>query len=518
MTDERLEGPTVIQFGDFKLNRRLRRLERNAEIVKLATKPLEVLEFLVTHHDQPVSKGELLKAIWGNRDLDPNLVEQAIRQIRVAVEVNPREPLFIVTVPGSRYRFAVPVVIDEWVEAAGDVGSAAAMDPQGSPSDGARLWRSPWVYAATGLLSLLGVGIVLYFNAPGEPAACEVSVNTLIVKDGQGREVWRREFSEGFSRERYASQMPFCEYVDLDGDGTKDVLFSLKRQSYLLQGDTLYGFVTRSRMLRRLWPTPARALKFEPGASLVVGPNSDATIARPYDEYLPPYVIAGVFPRNAGDGKTRIVVSSVTNYAPNQIAVLDSDFKEISEYWHTGHLKFGQFAQYNGQDRIFLGGVNNGYRSATLIAFDPNNIKGTSDLSADLPDRVPGFAVLGKGSRGHLSPLGAGTETCRVFFERTCVAKAKPYREPYNRVIGFTVNEDRIFVTVAEGEREDTPATVSYEMDRHLNLVEALPNTKFRQRHMELERAGLLDHSFSPQELKPLIHVLPGCEFVEKRK
>jgi len=116
-------------------------------------------------------------------------------------------------------------------------------------------WKNRWrwvKYFAVTLLAALGAAIFLYATAPGEPAACEISVNTLIVKDGQGREIWRREFPEGLNRDRYAVEPPFCEYADLDGDGAADVLFSLKRQSYLLHGDTLYGFITRSRMLRRL--------------------------------------------------------------------------------------------------------------------------------------------------------------------------------------------------------------------------------------------------------------------------
>jgi hypothetical protein len=206
------------------------------------------------------------------------------------------------------------------------------------------------------------------------------------------------------------------------------------------------------------------------------------------------------------------------NNAPNQIATLDRGLNKLGEYWHSGQLKYGQFASFNGGDRIFLGGVNNGYHSATLITFDPTKIGGTTDLSLDLPYRAPLFSIFATGSRSHLSPLGPGTETCQVLFERTCVAKAKPHAEPYNRVIDLKVTEDRIIVRVAEGEREDTAATVVYEMDRHLNLIEAAPNTKFRQRHLELEREGLLDHAFSPQELKPLIHVLPGCEFVVQAK
>jgi len=127
-----------------------------------------------------------------------------------------------------------------------------------------------------------------------------------------------------------------------------------------------------------------------PGADSVVGLNSDGTIAG----YLRPYIIAGVFTRNNRDSRARIVVSSVTNYAPNQIAVLDSDLKKISEYWHTGHLRYGQFAKYNGHDRLFLGGVNNGYHSATLVAFDPSNINGTTDLSFKTARSETGLCCL----------------------------------------------------------------------------------------------------------------------------
>ncbi len=536
-------APAVIEFGEFRLDRISRSLFRNSEPVKLTAKPFELLEFLVTNDARVFSKEELLQRVWGGLR-DPNVVEQTIRQVRLVLEADLKKPHYIVTITGAGYRFDAPLFFSEPEPLSGselksdlpmsarepvDAHAAPPSAKGGEPvaiehhhaltasgsADGKK--RRSWALTVM-CLTLLGLGIFLYATAPGEPAACEVSVNTLIVKDGQGQEVWRREFPERLNRARYAIELRFCEYTDLDGDGTADVLFSFKREAYLLDGDTLYGFITRSRMLRRLRPNPARTLTFKPGASLVVGPNSDATIARPYDEYIPPYAITGVFARRTWNSTARIVVSSALNEAPDQVAVLDSSLKRTGEYWHAGQLRYGQFARYKGHDRIFLAGVNNGYHSATLVAFDPNNVKGTTDLNAALPDRAPLFSILATGTRGHLSPLSVGTETCRVLFERTCLAKAKPYREPYNRVIDLNVTDDRIIVRVAEGEREATPENVVYEMDRHLNLIEADPNTKFRQRHFELERAGLLDHAFSMQELKPLIHVLPGCEFVEKEQ
>ena len=508
-TDQDNVVTAVVVFGPFALDIRQRCLRRNSEIIRLSAKPFDLLVFLVRNHEKVVSKEDLLKNVWGE-DRGLNVVEQTVGQVRKALKTDSDDPPYIVTVTGAGYQFVAPLSFPPQEV---NLPPRDHLESLGRTVKRATTRRSPFLFLALVSVGLAAIGITLYATAPGEPAACGVSVNTLIVKDGQGREVWKRQFPESLSRERYDAEGSFCKYVDLDGDGTADVVFSLKRQEYLFKGDTLYGFITRSRMLRKLRPTPAQTLTFQPGADLVVGLNSDGTIAKPDEGYLRPYTIGGIFTRNNVNSGAQIVVSSVTNYAPNQIAVLDGDFKKTSEYWHTGHVKYGQFANYNGHDRLFLGGVNNGYRSATLIVFDPNNIHGTTDLTMRMPDWRPDFAVYAGGSRGHLTPFGPGTETCRVLFERTCVAKVNPYRQPYNRIIGFTVKEDRVSLTVAEGEREDTPENVVYEMDRHLNLIEAYANTKFQQRHLQLEREGLLDHAFSSEELKPLIHVLPGCEF-----
>jgi len=536
MADKDAGLEMVIEFRNFRVDRNLRRLYRDAEPVKLTPKPFSTLEFLLANCHRVVSKEELLQEVWGGQR-DQNTVEQAVRQLRLALQDNIAKPQFIETLPGQGYRFIAPLVFPESetssdpddgepdpvlpkqieiISAPAALPPSEAAQPAGATANGRSTelrWRK---YLAAASIAAVGAVIFLYATAPGEPASCEIAVNTLIVKDGQGQEVWRREFAEHFNGGFYATHAPLCGFADLDGDGVDDVLFSVRPAGLEFESDILYGFITRSRILRRLSPSPSRTLTFKPGAPLVVGPNSDPTSSKPYDEYLPPYQVLGIFPEKAGNGSPRIVVSSAMGQAPNQIAVLDGRLKKVSEYWHAGHLRHAQFAKYNGKDRIFLAGVNNGYHSAALVAFDPDHIKGTTDLSVALPDRAPLFAILAVGTKGHLSRLGAGTETCRVIFERTCVARARPYRRPYNRIISLAVTENRISVTVAEGESEQTPETIVYEMDRHLNLIEAYPNTKFRQRHFELEKAGLLDHAFSPQELKPLMHVLPGCEFVEK--
>jgi hypothetical protein len=59
---------------------------------------------------------------------------------------------------------------------------------------------------------------------------------------------------------------------------------------------------------------------------------------------------------------------------------------------------------------------------------------------------------------------------------------------------------------------------IAQGMDRQFSLIEGVANENFWQRHFEIQSAGLLDHEFSPQESKPMVHVLPRFEFVEKGK
>jgi hypothetical protein len=107
-------------------------------------------------------------------------------------------------------------------------------------------------------------------------------------------------------------------------------------------------------------------------------------------------------------------------------------------------------------DRIFLGGVNNGYRSATVVAFDPDHVSGTTDLSLDLPDRMTRVFNPRDGRQVAFVRTGTGNRDLPSSLRADVRCQSKTKREPYNRVIDVTVNKDRIFVTVAESEKEDS--------------------------------------------------------------
>jgi DNA-binding winged helix-turn-helix (wHTH) protein/tetratricopeptide (TPR) repeat protein len=101
-------GEVELDLGRYELRRSGRR-------VKLETKPMELLIFLVGRRDQMVSREEIVKKLWRSNlfiDTERNL-NNIIRKIRTALGDDSGKPRFLETVVGKGYRFIGPVrVID----------------------------------------------------------------------------------------------------------------------------------------------------------------------------------------------------------------------------------------------------------------------------------------------------------------------------------------------------------------------------------------------------------------------
>jgi hypothetical protein len=306
---------------------------------------------------------------------------------------------------------------------------------------------------------------------PGAPVDFRIEVSTLIVTDGQGREVWRYQFSSRLTQTAYEHQDAIrrCDFADLDGDGGVETLFVYVPLNFGSVGAILICFAEDGKIK---W-------QFEPGRTV------RDTTGR---EYSPPYFISNVQIIPVRDTGPRILVSS-NHYLhnPNQIAMLDPSGNLISEYWHSGHLLSVVHADFNGDgiEEILLAGVNNGYRQATMVAFDPRHVNGASTQ--------PGRQILG---------FHPGTEKAVVLFPKTCLAK----NAPYNRVASLWVTrERRIALAVAEGVSEArNPGVMIYELDFGLKVINARPDSHLQESHRALEAQGLLDHSWTEEETEYL--------------
>nr|WP_269328676.1 response regulator transcription factor [Kineosporia babensis] len=100
------ERPVVLACGDLTLDPVRRRVERAGQEISLTPREYGLLEFLMRHKGDVVTKGEILEGVWDPAfDGDPNVVEVYIRYLRRKIDA-PFERRAIETVRGMGYRLS----------------------------------------------------------------------------------------------------------------------------------------------------------------------------------------------------------------------------------------------------------------------------------------------------------------------------------------------------------------------------------------------------------------------------
>lgn len=94
-----------INFPPFRLDAEEARLMRGDKVITLRPKSLAVLEFLLLHPGQLVTKEELLNTIWPETDATDASLKACIKEIREALDDDSRSPRFIETAHRHGYRF-----------------------------------------------------------------------------------------------------------------------------------------------------------------------------------------------------------------------------------------------------------------------------------------------------------------------------------------------------------------------------------------------------------------------------
>lgn len=88
-----------------------RLLLREGEPVPLAPKAFDLLLALVEARGEALSKQDLLERVWPGVFVEEANLPQNISLVRKALGESPRDHRFIVTIPGTGYRFAAPVTV-----------------------------------------------------------------------------------------------------------------------------------------------------------------------------------------------------------------------------------------------------------------------------------------------------------------------------------------------------------------------------------------------------------------------
>ena len=83
------------------------RVTSQGKVIEVSPLEFRLLQYLMQNIGVVVSKGDLLKYVWGYVDIagDMNLIEVAVRRLRRKLELDPTQPRYIKTVWGAGYRF-----------------------------------------------------------------------------------------------------------------------------------------------------------------------------------------------------------------------------------------------------------------------------------------------------------------------------------------------------------------------------------------------------------------------------
>jgi DNA-binding response OmpR family regulator len=93
----------LLQFEDLSLNRSTREVFRGQRSIELTAKEFDLLEYLLNHPRQVLTRDQILEKVWGYDFMgDSNIIEVYIRYLRLKLEENTEKRL-IHTIRGVGY-------------------------------------------------------------------------------------------------------------------------------------------------------------------------------------------------------------------------------------------------------------------------------------------------------------------------------------------------------------------------------------------------------------------------------
>jgi DNA-binding response OmpR family regulator len=93
----------ILQFEDLSLNLRSREVIRDGRAIELTVREFELLEYLMMHPQQVMTRDQILEKVWGyDFGGDSNVIEVYVRTLRQKLEIDDA-PRMIQTVRGVGY-------------------------------------------------------------------------------------------------------------------------------------------------------------------------------------------------------------------------------------------------------------------------------------------------------------------------------------------------------------------------------------------------------------------------------
>ncbi len=96
---------TEYSDGYLMVNFAAKQVGVNGNAVKLTMLEFKLLSYLIENKGKVISKKELFEKVWEDKFTGDGTLNVHIRRLREAIEINPNEPKYIVTVWGDGYKF-----------------------------------------------------------------------------------------------------------------------------------------------------------------------------------------------------------------------------------------------------------------------------------------------------------------------------------------------------------------------------------------------------------------------------
>lgn len=102
-----LAAASQLVSGRLTFDRRAHRVFLDGQEVSLTPKASALLEYLMTHPDELISRERLLETVWGwDYPVGTRSVDTRVAELRRALGDDAATPTYVETVPGEGYRFA----------------------------------------------------------------------------------------------------------------------------------------------------------------------------------------------------------------------------------------------------------------------------------------------------------------------------------------------------------------------------------------------------------------------------
>ena len=108
MGGETYDESELIQQGPFLLNTRNRSVEKNGVRIRLTQVEYSIIKMFMLNSGRALSREELLSSVWGREyEGELKIVDVNIRRLRIKIEDDPTEPVYITTVWGFGYKWGI---------------------------------------------------------------------------------------------------------------------------------------------------------------------------------------------------------------------------------------------------------------------------------------------------------------------------------------------------------------------------------------------------------------------------